>query len=189
MSQVVELVNRYKSSGAQMTVKGDPFVSTFEGPDWADNWAAVRSETGGLFLVPDWSSIGPYGVAEKLDMIDGACEQFFPSFWYWLSFLRITVSWDAWPKAGCSNVTSDEDKIYQEILRGKKYMMPVSPCFYTSTHISQRITRRQIHVDKSHWYAIQTYQCGIRIGIALASLSGMTAGIRSWMLCRIMSRS
>lgn len=56
-----------------MTVGGKPFVSTFEGPEWADNWNTVREQTGGIFLVPDWSSIGPYGVGEKLDIIDGAC--------------------------------------------------------------------------------------------------------------------
>jgi glucan endo-1,3-alpha-glucosidase len=71
--QVVDLINRYKPSKAQMLVDGDPFVSTFEGPAWADNWSTVRQETGGIFLIPDWSSIGPYGVGEKLDMIDGAC--------------------------------------------------------------------------------------------------------------------
>ncbi|KAK0616829.1 glycoside hydrolase [Immersiella caudata] len=113
VSQVIDLINRYKSSKAQMLVDGDPFVSTFEGPSWADNWNTVREETGGIFLVPDWSSIGPYGVGEKLDLIDGA------------------FSWDAWPKAGCKRITTNEDKIYQECLRGKKYMMPVSPCFYT----------------------------------------------------------
>ncbi|KAK4449564.1 glycoside hydrolase [Podospora aff. communis PSN243] len=113
VSQVVELINRYKSSKAQMLVDGDPFVSTFEGPAWADNWGTVRQETGGIFLVPDWSSIGPYGVGEKLDMIDGA------------------FSWDAWPKAGCTRIAADEDKIYQQCLKGKKYVMPVSPCFYT----------------------------------------------------------
>jgi len=57
-----------------MTEAGSPFVSTFEGPDWADNWNVVRHETGGIFLVPDWSSLGPCGVGEKLDLIDGACE-------------------------------------------------------------------------------------------------------------------
>jgi glucan endo-1,3-alpha-glucosidase len=73
VSQVVDLINRYKSSKAQMFVDGDPFVSTFEGPGWADNWSTVRQETGGIFLIPDWASIGPYGVGEKLDLIDGAC--------------------------------------------------------------------------------------------------------------------
>jgi glucan endo-1,3-alpha-glucosidase len=73
VTQVVDLINRYKTSKAQMLVDGDPFVSTFEGPGWAGNWSTVRQETGGIFLIPDWSSIGPYGVGEKLDMIDGAC--------------------------------------------------------------------------------------------------------------------
>ncbi|KAK0644585.1 glycoside hydrolase [Cercophora newfieldiana] len=113
VAQVVGLINRYKSSDAQMLVDGDSFVSTFEGPGWAENWRKVRQETGGIFLIPDWSSLGPYGVGQKLDLIDGA------------------FSWDAWPKAGSTRVTTNEDRIYQECLRGKRYMMPVSPCFYT----------------------------------------------------------
>jgi len=72
--QVVDLINRYKCSSAQMFMDGKPFVSTFEGPGWADNWNTVRDQTGGIFLVPDWSSIGPYGVGQKLDLIDGACK-------------------------------------------------------------------------------------------------------------------
>lgn len=74
VQQVVELVNTYKGSAAQMKVDDKPFVSTFEGPGWADNWNAVRSQTGGIFLVPDWSSLGAYGVGGKLGIIDGACE-------------------------------------------------------------------------------------------------------------------
>lgn len=32
-------------------------------------------------------------------------------------------------------MTTTEDVLYKENLRGKKYMMPVSPCFYTSTSL------------------------------------------------------
>jgi glucan endo-1,3-alpha-glucosidase len=75
VQQVVGLVNAYKNSRAQMKgPDGKPFVSTFEGPGWADNWNAVRQQTGGIFLVPDWSSLGAHGVGEKLGLIDGACE-------------------------------------------------------------------------------------------------------------------
>ncbi|KAK3316639.1 glycoside hydrolase [Apodospora peruviana] len=114
VNQVADLINHYSNSSAQMVVDGKPFVSTFEGPAWAENWNAVREQTGGIFLVPDWSSIGPYGVGEKLDIIDGA------------------FSWDAWPKAGQTKMTADEDRAYKHALRGKKYMMGVSPYFYTN---------------------------------------------------------
>ncbi|KAK3381989.1 glycoside hydrolase [Podospora didyma] len=113
VSRVVSLINHFKESSAQMTVHGTPFVSTFEGPGWAENWFSVRMQTGGIFLVPDWSSLGPYGVGEKLDLIDGA------------------FSWDAWPKPGQTRVASTEDLIYKHTLNGKKYMMGVSPYFYT----------------------------------------------------------
>ena len=72
--QVVNLINRYRHSRVQMVVNGNPFVSTFEGPEWAENWHIVREETDGIFLIPNWSSLGPYGVGERLDIIDGACE-------------------------------------------------------------------------------------------------------------------
>ncbi len=49
VDQVVAFINQYKGAGSQLKVDGKPFVSTFEGPSWADNWAAVRSATGGIF--------------------------------------------------------------------------------------------------------------------------------------------
>jgi glucan endo-1,3-alpha-glucosidase len=45
-----------------------------------------------------------------------------------------TVSWDAWPKAGQSKMTTVEDLLYKDNLRGKKYMMGVSPWFYTGKY-------------------------------------------------------
>ena len=76
VQQVIDLINRFKYSPAQCIVDGRPFVSTFEGPQWADNWPIVRQQTGGIFLVPDWASLGPHGVGQKLDYIDGACKFF-----------------------------------------------------------------------------------------------------------------
>ncbi|KAL2162356.1 hypothetical protein VTH06DRAFT_7269 [Thermothelomyces fergusii] len=110
---VVSLINRYQGSSAQMKVEGKPLVSTFEGPDWAPNWPTVRRETGDICLIPDWSSLGPHGVGQRLDLIDGA------------------FSWDAWPKPGQSKITPIEDLLYIKNLQGKKYMMGVSPWFYT----------------------------------------------------------
>jgi glucan endo-1,3-alpha-glucosidase len=74
VEQVVACINEFKDSPAQCRVNGLPFVSTFEGPQWAENWPAVREATGGIYFVPDWSSLGPHGVGEKLNLIDGACE-------------------------------------------------------------------------------------------------------------------
>ncbi|KAL2265944.1 hypothetical protein VTJ83DRAFT_5296 [Remersonia thermophila] len=122
--QVVDLIRTYSGSPAQTRVDGLPLVSTFEGPGWAGNWAAVRRETGGICLIPSWSSLGPYGVGQKLDLIDGA------------------FSWDAWPKAEQHRMTTVEDHLYKENLRGKKYMMGVSPWFYTD-----------LHQWNKHWYS------------------------------------
>ncbi|KAI2607778.1 glycoside hydrolase family 71 protein [Hypoxylon fragiforme] len=113
VDQVVALINQYKGAGSQLKVDGKPFVSTFEGPSWADNWAAVRSATGGIFLVPDWSSLGAQGVAGKLDKIDGA------------------FNWGAWPNANDYTINTGNDQAYKSVLKGKAYMMGVSPYFYT----------------------------------------------------------
>ncbi|OTA96250.1 glycoside hydrolase family 71 protein [Hypoxylon sp. CO27-5] len=113
VDQVVSLVNQYKGAGSQLKVNGKPFVSTFEGPSWADNWASVRSATGDIFLVPDWSSLGPQGVGSKLSQIDGA------------------FNWGAWPNANEYTITTGNDQAYKSSLQGKPYMMGVSPYFYT----------------------------------------------------------
>lgn len=114
---VVDIVDAFCKAYAprvQHTVGGLPFVSTFEGPGWAHNWDAVRRATGGVFLVPDWSSLGPEEVGRRLGVVDGA------------------FSWAAWPRAGESRITAEEDVLYKKALRGKAYMMGVSPWFYTS---------------------------------------------------------
>jgi glucan endo-1,3-alpha-glucosidase len=74
VDQVNSLINQFKGESAQFKVNSLPFVSTFEGPDWSANWASVRSATGGIFLVPDWSSLGASGVGAKASLIDGACK-------------------------------------------------------------------------------------------------------------------
>lgn len=114
LEQVVCLINQFKVTSAQCRVDGLPFVSTFEGPGWAENWSRVREGTGGIFLVPDWSSLGPHGVGEKLGLIDGA------------------FSWCAWPRAGQRRLNTEEDIAYRRVLDDKAYMMGISPWFYTS---------------------------------------------------------
>ena len=74
--QVIDLINEFKVLPAQCGVDTLPFVSTFEGPQWAENWNSVRLRTGGIFLVPSWTSIGPHGVFDRLGVVDGACRFF-----------------------------------------------------------------------------------------------------------------
>lgn len=114
VNQVVDLINEFKDLSVHYAVGGLPFVSTFEGPSWVDNWEAVRRSTGGIYLVPDWSSLGPEGVGRRREVVDGA------------------FSWAAWPRAEQSRITTEEDRLYRRALRDKSYMMGVSPWFYTS---------------------------------------------------------
>lgn len=116
VEHVAGWINKFAASPAQLKVDGKSFVSTFEGPSWIDNWGAVRDQTGGIYLVPDFSSIGVPGLAEQgyLEKMDGA------------------FSWDAWAKDG-GKKTTDADIGYTDMLAGtgKSYMMGVSPSFFT----------------------------------------------------------
>ncbi|CAH0041679.1 unnamed protein product [Clonostachys rhizophaga] len=128
---VIDIINEFKSSSAHATRNGSPLISTFEGPGWSGNWATVRSGTGGIYLVPDWSSLGPDGVAGKLDQIDGH------------------FSWNAWPGPGSKNLTSVEDERYIEILGDKSYMMGISPWFYTNL---PQYSKNWFSTGDSLWY-------------------------------------
>ncbi len=43
-------------------------------------------------------------------------------------------NWGAWPQANQEKIDTGEDIAYRQALQGKKYMMGVSPYFYTSKH-------------------------------------------------------
>jgi glucan endo-1,3-alpha-glucosidase len=91
-------------------------VSTFEGTANVGDWAqggAIRSATGDLYFVPEWTSLGPSGLTPDLDSIEG----FF--------------SWNIWPD-GATNMTDAADLSWTAVLSGKTYMMGVSPWFFHS---------------------------------------------------------
>lgn len=74
-SDVIEVMTAYGANGAYYLVDGKPMVSTFEGPDNSGDWPGIRSSladvTGGIYFVPDWTSIqGSFPV----DLVDGACK-------------------------------------------------------------------------------------------------------------------
>ncbi|KAI9151474.1 Glucan endo-1,3-alpha-glucosidase agn1 [Paramyrothecium foliicola] len=144
---VIDLINAYKDSPAQTRVNGAPMVSTFEGPGWSGNWPGVRDAVGGLYLVPDWSSLGPYGLDDsKMSVIDGHCKSTpdpstvttIPAVCFFLFFFLLTyltlVHWGAWPNAGQLTKDPADDVLYKNMLneRSKSYMMGVSPWFYTN---------------------------------------------------------
>lgn len=54
---VTALINKYSSSPAYYLYNNKPFVSTFEGPDRAEDWVTIKASTN-CFFVPDWSSAG-----------------------------------------------------------------------------------------------------------------------------------
>ncbi|RDL36853.1 uncharacterized protein BP5553_06205 [Venustampulla echinocandica] len=115
-NSVVSFVNKYKTSPAYFKFNNLPFVSTFEGTGNVNDWAQggpIRSGTGGVYFVPDWTSLGPGGITGVSDKIDGA------------------FNFDMWPE-GAHNKTADVDKAWQGALGQKSYMMGVSPWFFHS---------------------------------------------------------
>lgn len=75
VESIANLTQRFIDEPAQYKVDGKPVVSTFEGVGFAREWRRVREKVpGGVYFLPDWSSLGPEGVGKKLDLIDGACE-------------------------------------------------------------------------------------------------------------------
>lgn len=78
-------MNAFKDEPAQFRVGGRPLVSTFEGVDFANEWSRVRERVeGGIHFVPDWSSLGPRGVGERLGLIDGHCKL----WWLWCRMIE-----------------------------------------------------------------------------------------------------
>ncbi|RAH40443.1 glycoside hydrolase family 71 protein [Aspergillus brunneoviolaceus CBS 621.78] len=112
-ADVLTMLQTYTSDGAYWHYESKPFVSTFEGPDNADDWIDIKEQTGCFFL-PDWSSVGA-DVAVNLG--SGVADGLF--------------SWAAWPY-GPSEMNTYVDASYIDFLDGKSYMMPVSPWFFTN---------------------------------------------------------
>ncbi|KAJ5771869.1 Glycoside hydrolase family 71 [Penicillium odoratum] len=90
-----------------------PLVSTFEGPDNADDWVDLKSQMS-LFFVPDWSSVGAKPASA---LGDGVADGLF--------------SWAAWPN-GPNDMDTYVDASYMQYLEEKPYMMPISPWFFTN---------------------------------------------------------
>ncbi|KAB8274147.1 glycosyl hydrolase family 71-domain-containing protein [Aspergillus minisclerotigenes] len=110
--RVITIVNSYKNRKAQFHYEGKPLVSTFEGVGNAGDWPNIKAATGCLFI-PCWTSMGPAGIRNVLNDIDGA------------------FSWDAWP-VGAEDKKVTNDLEWMKALSGKPYMMPVAPWFYTN---------------------------------------------------------
>jgi glucan endo-1,3-alpha-glucosidase len=106
-------LQKYANHAAYFRYNGGAYVSTFEGTNNINDWPGIRDAVpGGLFFVPDWTSLGPAGIRSHLDIIDGA------------------FSWDMWP-SGASDITNTNDKAWKAALGSKHFMMGVSPWFYT----------------------------------------------------------
>ncbi|KAJ5632142.1 hypothetical protein N7490_008481 [Penicillium lividum] len=109
--QVMDYLTTYGSNAAYFHHNGQPLVSTFEGPNSADDWVTIKAATN-CFLVPDWSSLGAKAAMAK-GVGDGL------------------MSWAAWPW-GDQEMNTYVDASYRDYLDGLPYLMTVSPWFYTN---------------------------------------------------------
>ncbi|KAK3497175.1 glycoside hydrolase [Neurospora hispaniola] len=112
---VTSLINRWADERSYFKPDNTyrPLVSTFEGPDYAEDWHDIKDKTNCLF-VPDWSSLGAANAATKAGgIVDGL------------------FSYAAWPK-GPSAMTTEMDEQYRTALKGRPYIMPVAGWFYTN---------------------------------------------------------
>ncbi|KAK0666621.1 family 71 putative glycoside hydrolase [Cercophora samala] len=112
-ADVMSTLLAYKDRPAHYRYNGQPFASTFEGPERAKDWLDIKEATG-CFFVPDWSSVG---AKAAMSLAGGVADGLF--------------SWAAWPW-GPQNMDTYVDASYLQYLNGKPYMMPVSPWFYTN---------------------------------------------------------
>lgn len=110
---VLSLIQEYQANGAYYNVDTQPLVSTFEGTDNTEDWIDIKNQTGCFFL-PDWSSLGP---EDAWDAADNVADGLF--------------SWDAWPD-GIQPMEGEEDTAYLNVIGAGRYMMAVSPWFYTN---------------------------------------------------------
>ncbi|KAK3067551.1 hypothetical protein LTR53_015524 [Teratosphaeriaceae sp. CCFEE 6253] len=114
-TDMIGILKTYGPKHTYFHVDGKPMVSTFEGPSNSNiqDWTYINSSVpGGVYFVPDWTSLGPSGFST--DLVDGA------------------FSWDMWPD-GPTNISTAADSAWAGWLKpaGKSYMMGVSPWFYT----------------------------------------------------------
>ncbi|KAL2286898.1 hypothetical protein FJTKL_06418 [Diaporthe vaccinii] len=107
------LMTNYQTNGAYYTENSQPLVSTFEGGSNATDWIDIKAETD-CFLIPDWSSLG---AQDAWDAADNVADGLF--------------SWDAWP-SGVRPMDGSVDETYLRVVDKSKYMMAVSPWFYTN---------------------------------------------------------
>jgi glucan endo-1,3-alpha-glucosidase len=112
-AEVKKTLIKYANHPAYFRYNNRAYVSTFEGTNNINDWPSIKSAVpGGVFFVPDWTSLGPSGIKSHLDIIDGA------------------FSWDMWPH-GNQDMTTSSDLAWKAALAGKHYMMGISPWFYT----------------------------------------------------------
>jgi glucan endo-1,3-alpha-glucosidase len=153
IDDVKSTLQLYANNPAYFRYDDRAYVSTFEGTGNMGDWPSIRAAvSGGIFFVPDWTSLGPDGIKAQSGIIDGA------------------YSWDMWP-SGPFDKTSDSDVAWKTALEGKHYMMgnddsPFKAPFLTKSQASRH-------------GSILSYPHTTRPGSGVATTYGTSVGIRS----------
>lgn len=109
-ADVISMLNTYGHHAAYFQHGGSkPLVSTFEGPDNADDWHDIKAATG-CFLIPDWSSLG---AQPAVGLANGVADGLF--------------SWNAWPY-GAGRADTYDAAAYGSFLDGR--FSHSIPCSY-----------------------------------------------------------
>jgi glucan endo-1,3-alpha-glucosidase len=163
IDDVKSTLQLYANNPAYFRYNDQAYVSTFEGTGNIGDWASIKASVpGGVFFVPDWTSLGPAGIQAHFDIIDGA------------------YSWDMWP-SGPFDKTTDSDDAWKTALAGKHYMMGKHSFL---SCVCSFLTLFQVSRPGS-----PPSSPGMeRPGYGVAMTCGMTVGIRSVRWARIWFR-
>ncbi|KAF6827578.1 alpha-glucanase [Colletotrichum musicola] len=115
---------------------GKPFVSTFEGPESAEDWLDIKPATG-CFFIPDWSSLGaklavekaggvadglfnwaawPWGDQNMDTYVDASYKQWQQVLWWKPDFVQI-ISWNDYGES--HSIGPNRDKSMEAFTIGK----------------------------------------------------------------------
>jgi hypothetical protein len=100
---------------SQFKVDNKPFVSSFGGLEQAKDWDNIRSLTGGVYVVPNWTDVAPSVYQSTVD-----------------KYTNGIFSWDAWSDGPVHKTTKADAEWKNAVGPNKTYLMPVSPWFYTN---------------------------------------------------------
>ncbi|PKX88853.1 uncharacterized protein P174DRAFT_464602 [Aspergillus novofumigatus IBT 16806] len=144
-SVVIDMIKGYSTKDTYFKMAGKPFVSTFEGPNNADDWKDIKKETN-CFFMPDWSSVSaqpadawPKGPANMTTYPNTLYYDFLGSKPYMMPISPCNDMWfQCWQQAISLNRQPDFIKIISWNDYGEShYISPLDDCQYEAFDIGR----------------------------------------------------